>query len=205
MTDATCSEEDCPNKVQARSLCGKHYQQDRATRNGAKQCRRKGCTLLAVLDGLCRPHYMQRRRLDKEQELRDGRRCSVKGCDRPYDIGGFCHLHYQRQRKTGNPGPVTLLRAKNGSGYIRGGYKYIKMTDGRAIPEHRLVMEEHLGRPLVKGENVHHLNGIRLDNRIENLELWVKVQPSGQRVEDLIAFVVRHYPDEVRAALAGKG
>lgn len=202
MADRTCSVEGCTTRVQARGMCGRHYQQDRAVRNGAKQCRRAGCTSLAILDGLCRPHYMKRRRLDKEQELRDGRRCGVEGCDRPYDSNGLCQLHYQRQRKTGETGPVTLLRAVNGTGYLtKAGYRVL-WRDGQRISEHTAVMEEVLGRKLEPGENIHHRNGIRSDNRPENLELWVKMQPAGQRVEDVVAFVVGHYPDEVRRALA---
>lgn len=202
MPDATCSVEGCANKVQARKMCGKHYQQDRARRNGAKQCRRKGCTLLAVLDGLCRPHYDRRRRMDDEQELRDARRCSVEGCERPYDAMDLCDLHYQRFRKTGSTGSASPLRAPNGTGYMANGYRYFKQKDGTHKAEHRLVMEQVLGRYLWPWENVHHKNGKRADNRPENLELWMKPQPTGQRVEDLIKFVVEHYPEEVRRALA---
>jgi len=52
------------------------------------------------------------------------------------------------------------------------------------VPEHRLVMEEILGRYLFPHENVHHLNGQKGDNDGTNLELWSTSQPSGQRVED---------------------
>lgn len=54
--------------------------------------------------------------------------------------------------------------------------------------EHRRVMELEIGRPLRHEETVHHINGVRSDNRIENLELWSSSHPSGQRVRDKIAW-----------------
>jgi hypothetical protein len=55
-----------------------------------------------------------------------------------------------------------------------------------AVLDHRLVMEAKLGRRLLHQEEVHHKNGDRNDNRLENLELWSSSQPPGQRVEDKV-------------------
>lgn len=79
---------------------------------------------------------------------------------------------------------------KDGYAFIRvpGHPRSNKHTD--RVREHIIVMEEVLGRYLLPGEEVHHKNGVRSDNRPENLELWNRSHPSGARIPDQIEWAV---------------
>lgn len=92
----------------------------------------------------------------------------------------FCRPHFSRVKA----GRAPLIRTES---WITGlGYRRVILPDGRRIEEHRHVMEQKLGRPLAKGESVHHRNGRRADNRPDNLELWIGGQPAGQRAADIV-------------------
>jgi len=88
-----------------------------------------------------------------------------------------------------------LWMSANGHHYKSKGWKarngyFESCKDGKKIRRCRCVIEEVLGRKLARRETVHHKNGIRDDDRIENLELWDCSHPYGQRVSDKIAWAV---------------
>lgn len=118
--------------------------------------------------------------------LLHGAPCSACDAEAACRVEGvpYCQKHYHRVLKFGTTElpPKTYKPHINNNGYVE------LWVDGKRQLEHRLKMQAHLGRPLYADENVHHINGDRADNRLDNLELWSTAQPAGQRVSDKVAW-----------------
>src|SRR5215207_7705692 len=141
--DPVCSVPECDNPHKSSGFCMNHYA--RWKRTGSP-----------YPSPSAKPHG------NRKYE----NRCLVEGCPRPHRTKGYCQMHYLRLKQRGDLGPVGKIER----GYYKdsNGYIVVRKEAGKAILEHHLVMERQLGRELLPGENVHHKNCVRDDNRPEN-------------------------------------
>jgi hypothetical protein len=171
-----------------------------------KICLVDDCPLRAKGKGFCEKHLLRFRKYG--DPLAGGRfrtkqqgECKVDGCVNLQRSSNLCSKHIQRLRMHGDL-DFTKQSKEYGSGkdWYTGKDGYVLRWAGRDHPnatghgnlyQHRDVMANIIKRPLQSNENVHHVNGDRSDNRAENLELWSKNQPAGQRVEDKVLAAAR--------------
>lgn len=183
-------------------------------------CEVKDCDGIHQAKGYCQKHYYRYKRYGDPHRVTQANgpkktKCLVEGCGDNHKAitKGYCAKHYYRFRKFGDP----LIGGRNKSGYINSAGYVIRTAPSWLRPsmekrgrktfemlEHRIVMAEYLGRPLEEDETVHHKNGIRHDNRIENLELRNGNHGQGATIEDKInyaRYILNRYEKEYETKL----
>jgi HNH endonuclease len=124
--------------------------------------------------------------------------CHFDDCDRKALAKNYCQAHYYQLQRGGSLRPIRGRVI--GPGWLdKKGYKIISVN-GKSKRQHRHIMEQHLGRSLYENETVHHKNGVRTDNRIENLEIKVGAHTQGITIRDALSYadeiIDRYRPNE---------
>ncbi len=177
-----CVTDGCSRAGRTRGMCSNHYNR---LRYAGRTCAVDACTAKATFPRRhCAAHI-------QAQNLARGNVCSVEDCPRAARAKGLCATHHRRLVEHGELTTARPQRPRGTGSLHPSGYVYVR-ADGRSVLQHRLVMEQVLGRPLRPGESVHHRDGNRQHNSPDNLELWVRGQPAGQRVTDLIELARRN-------------
>lgn len=123
----------------------------------------------------------------KKKLAEEVRKCAWCGKDfttSRYQPNQHCSKSCGMHTRTAKISDMAGWKLQHRTGYV------ITSIKGRTVMQHRIVMEQHLGRELKDYETVHHRNGVRSDNRIENLELWIVRQHAGQRPEEVIPWMI---------------
>lgn len=216
-SERRCQVQPCHRTYVALGFCGTHYSQfrkgklpgfeaapaPRQYKNKGADCAFASCTREAATAELCDAHYQQQQRglaLRPIRLSRAARGCRIPGCRSPHEAHGYCGTHYAYARGAGEIEAGTRRPTTRKDGYVliwKPGHPNAQKSG--YVKEHIFVMAEMLGRPVGHDETVHHINGVRGDNRAENLELWVSRHCKGQRVVELVEWakelLQRYEPD----------
>lgn len=182
-------------------ICGETFQfYPRRSRPLKPCCSRKCSNIQRTKMKLC-PVCGKKFRYWKLKQVHCSRRCMgvasrkqtrfiCNNCSKPFWVpnswilrkshfGKYCSV------RCAAVGRVRIIEKREVSKYVdHQGYVNLYI-DGKRIKEHRFIVEQQIGHPLLPTEIVHHKNGIRNDNRFENLEVWIKGHPIGQRIADV--------------------
>lgn len=223
-----CQQDGCDQNAASKGYCETHYRRLRnggdmtapirhkvASYKGA-DCKEDGCDRPARAKGWCQMHWQRARKgvpLDDPLRItmRNEGQCQHPGCPREQEVKFLCKVHYNRRYQgLDMDAPVEMPKKYDVSRDRRGpegGYVQVRVPGHFGKPvansrnwydEHRYVWECYWGEPLGEGENIHHKNGFKDDNRLENLELWTVSQPAGQRAIDLLewadAIIAKYEP-----------